>query len=461
MIGTAVYFLVIIVLGYAVLCAILHRARLPLFEFIPLVVGLGLGFAGTFQFWLSLLGLKPSQSGLMVLGVTAGILIRRSIASGKIVRIQSPADKISPGDKTITVLAGIPLFFALLIVLVHALGHGMYEWDAYMLWGFKAKVLSTNAIRDAGYFSDLNFAMLHLNYPLMIPFLMAGINGAAGEMLEILPKLIFPIFYLTMGMFLYSGLRSSLPVWQATALTTLFLTGPHILRWSGSGLADVPLAAFYSGAILQLIKWVETENSPDLLLSGIFAGFCGFTKNEGLLMVLLITAAVCGVLIYKKCASLFPQLLHYGFGVAVITGPWLIYRRQLPKVDENYLAHFSVATISENLGRLDFIAVSIIESISNWQNWNALWIILGVLAAIRIRQTCQLTNLMLWGLLATHIFAYALIYLIGPLNPDGLMQATLDRLLIHVSPVALLIVGRYCSGICGADAWSKTPRRSV
>ena len=70
------------------------------------------------------------------------------------------------------------------MIVAVALSSPLVEWDAFAIWGFKAKVLVHEALRPApAYFHDLTLSYSHLDYPLMVPFLTAGAYAAMGTLM--------------------------------------------------------------------------------------------------------------------------------------------------------------------------------------------------------------------------------------------------------------------------------------
>jgi len=103
----------------------------------------------------------------------------------------------------------------------------------------------------------------------------------------------------------------------------------HLLRWAGSELADVPLAAFYSGSILYTVRRYGSENIKDLVMAGFFAAFCPFTKNEGLAIIIITSICLGITTVIKKRRSQFNKQFIYLILALAITMPWLLFRYTL------------------------------------------------------------------------------------------------------------------------------------
>ena len=125
-------------------------------------------------FWASLAGYAPSRSLLSAIaGLTlAGLFALRN--KGRLIRIKLLAEPWEKGDVWAMAPAALTLL-ALGVVLINAVSTPLQEWDAFAIWGLKAKVLFHAALRPIPlYFHDLSLSYSHLDYPLLVPFLVPG-----------------------------------------------------------------------------------------------------------------------------------------------------------------------------------------------------------------------------------------------------------------------------------------------
>ncbi len=444
MFWATLYVLFLMLLGTGVMLWVTERP-LGIIECAGLSLGLGLGCNGLLLFWISLIGYEPKLQTAFVLSliVIAALCVRRR--RGSIIKLSRQSTNRSAIESILIIVLVSSIAVAATVVVVHALGHPNYEWDAYMIWGLKAKVLTYEPIRNATYFHNSQFARLHLNYPLMTPFLMAGLNSFFGAPQETIAKLIFPLSFCCLGCFVYSGLRQRLSLTQSLMLTAIYLSMPKLLRWGGSGLADVPLAAFYSAVVLYLIRWNESGEVRDLILASLFMSFCVFTKNEGLAILLVTAVGITIVAAIKQHRRRLVHVVLYCGSVFCISVPWLLFRRSLPRLDENYPAYLSIDRVMQNWDRSGYIMAELSKHVTDATAWNGLWLLLAIAAILAYRGFSRPPIIFLWTILLVHLIAYLSIFLVGPIESPKFVGENLGRLLLHISPVAIILIGWHWS----------------
>ena len=123
----------------------------------------------------------------------------------RLARINIQATDWKKGDVWIVAPLAITLAGLVMIVVV-ALSSPLSEWDAFAIWGFKAKVLTHDALRPTpAYFHDLTLSYSHLDYPLMFPFLTAGAYAAMGTVDDQTGKLVSVFLDVLIVPMVYSG----------------------------------------------------------------------------------------------------------------------------------------------------------------------------------------------------------------------------------------------------------------
>ncbi len=281
------YLLLIALVGYALLSAIHLPGRLTLVQLMGLGPALGAGAVGLLLFWASLMGFAPSRTVLAAIGAlaVAGLVALRK--NNRLSRIHLVANDLDEGDGWIVV----PLFLILgtaAMMVAGAVSSPLSEWDAFSIWGFKAKVLAHEALRPTpACFHDLSLSYSHLDYPLMVPFLTAGAYAAMGTVDDQTGKLVSAFLDVLLVPMVYLGLRWKLRRLPATCLTAMLVLLPMMLQYGGTGYADLPLAMFYAGSIFYVARWIEQLQTEDLILAILFSAFAAFTKNEGMVLALL------------------------------------------------------------------------------------------------------------------------------------------------------------------------------
>jgi len=457
----AFYLLVILTLGMVGAKLFTWKEECLFSETLSLVVILGTGSLGYLLFLLGLVGVRPTRWSFVVLFVVTMIPCIFFFRNWKI-----PINELRSGFLHITRLPFVvstALFILLLIfqsiVLVHALGSHLYEWDAFAIWGLKAKVIALKGIIPCpDYFGDLSLGYSHLDYPLMIPFLMAGVYGVLGHIDDQMAKLSLPVIYFGLMCLVFAFSKRRLPTPAAFTITAIVMGTPVMLRWAGSGNADVPLTAFYTASVVYLLDWEEHSKWRSCVLCGILSGFAAFTKNEGL----ALGAINCLVIFLFPIRSQYWRRRLSGAVLCVATFiililPWLIWSNDIPRTEENYPAHLRFSEIIKNVSRIPIILSEFVSQVVSIWQYGLIWLILIVSAIIRWRAFCDRTTFTACSLFLLHLVTYFLIFLVTPWDIRELLSVALDRLVLHILPVGGLLIALFFS------SWIKgtAPQTSV
>jgi hypothetical protein len=226
------------------------------------------------------------------------------------------------------------------MIVVVALSSPLTEWDAFAIWGFKAKVLAHEALRPTpAYFHDLTLSYSHLDYPLMVPFLTAGAYAAMGTVDDQTGKLVSVFLDVLIVPMVYLGLRWKLRRLPAACLSATLAMLPVMFRYGGVGCADLPLAMFYAGSILYVARWIDRQQWPDLILAILFSAFVAFTKNEGMVLALMNGAVLLGFGLWGGRRRAGVGAAAFFTGLLAMDAAWLIWSRSLPRTTSQEAFH--------------------------------------------------------------------------------------------------------------------------
>jgi hypothetical protein len=433
------YFCTIMIAGYAVVSLIFNEKR-SFFETISLIMLMGAGSVSLILFWAALLGCKPSRGLLAGIFAVSAVLIFFLRKKNKIAKFALP-EKLKRDELIIFIPGGAIILFVFCIVLVHALMMPLYDVDAYGLWGLKAKALFHEGLPSDGLFYQLPLSYSHLNYPLLVPFLITGVYTSIGYVHDLIGKIIFPFFFIGGTCFIFSSLRWKLSRKPALLLTLLFMTLPVMQRWTSAGIADVPLTLFYAGSIFYLVKYLAEEKREDLILSILMTVFCAFVKNEGI-AIAAINIGVFGLfyLFFPFTIQKLKTSILFALGIGILMLPWFYWSKTIPHTHENYplrlLYFFSV----DNLARMKNILQHFGGHIINFSRWGILWIILIVAALLNLKIFKQRYALAMWALFIGQILVYIFVFIISPWTPEFLADMALERILLHTAPAAIYLI---------------------
>lgn len=435
MIGLCIYIAGLFTWGL-LMDALLHRSREPrrLLDLLGMSLCLGSGALPALLMGLSMLGIAPKQ-GIVFAVCLAGFLGLIALAWRR--RLPQIALPIFPrlvrSEWIFMLLAGVLIGVQVLAIGLAAFTLPAIEVDAWNIWGLKAKVLYFEPMTPRpAYFSDLSLSYSHLDYPLLVPMLWAGVYGAMGGVNDLAGKGVLAVPALGMILLLYGALRDLLHRPPAMLLTAIATGVPAMARWNAQGVADPVLATFMLGAAVCLMRWLESQRTGDLIAAGIFSSFAALTKLEGSILPFSVLLAI--VLLRPRRWA----FAAYGITLALLVFPWFLWSRGLPRTHEDYVSRLTASQLSLGMGRLAELAGLIAT-----QLWNWLWVIpIGMLLLTALagwRGFRDRRALAVWIVLLVQLSACTVAYLVTPWELPVLVPITAARLLLHVLPLIILL----------------------
>ncbi len=225
-----------------------------------------------------------------------------------------------------------------------------------------------------------------------------------------------------------------------------YVTVPMVITSGSTGLADMPLALFYTGSVIFLLKYISDKKFKDLIFCILYSVFCAFTKNEGLPLIgINIFVLAFNLTISKIDKHAIRALFFYIFTFLILYLPWLIFSKSIPKTHENYMGQLNAQVIFNNLSRLKLIIPEFLKQIVSFEDWGVLWICLIATSIIfhkKLRNK-EIYNYCL--LLFLQTFLYIFVFIITPWDVMILSRLALARILLHMAPITILLIA-YLSG---------------
>jgi hypothetical protein len=259
--------------------------------------GLGVG-VGSLVYFLCLLAGIARYTALieiilcLVLGLLCFVRLRKR-GCGKAGSPPAEARKGSRLERLIAALFAVELVASLVSFTIAALKEPHGRWDAWLIWNMHARFLFRGGAqwREA-FASGLDWS--HWDYPLMLPASIArGWTYLGDETLPLPAVMGFLFTFLVIGLLTaaLAHLRGRSEGW----LAGMILMGtPFLITMGASQFADVPLAFFILAtlALLNVASRCPENPTGALVLAGLAAGLCAWTKNEGLLFMLIAAAGL-------------------------------------------------------------------------------------------------------------------------------------------------------------------------
>ena len=424
--------------------------------------GLGFGVTSCLYFVCLLTGLTRYLSAIdlgvcLLLGTPCFILFRRPAARGG-----QPLPETGQTSRFPILLAGIfsiELVASVISFVFAFLKEPHGRWDAWLIWNMHARFLFRGGEhwRDA-FASGLDWS--HWDYPLLLPLSIArGWQYIGGESLSIPAVMAFVFTFLTLGL-LWSGL-SLLRSRSHGYLAAMVLMGtPLFIAMGAAQFADIPLAFFMlTSLVLLLLHARSPENQPGaLILAGLAAGLCAWTKNEGLLFLLIVTGSLfCTAFYAGGWRSALNRTAGFLAGALPILLMVIYFKTQLSPANDLFSGFGPAAAVAKltDFGRYAEIAKAFfITGLSFTQglidvrvgmhlNPGAVSILLLIvylfLAGVRIDGRDQAGLIRSAAILGLMLIGYFFIYVLTPLDLSYHLATSLNRLFLQLWPSVIFL----------------------
>lgn len=302
--------------------------------------------------------------------------------------------------------------------------HG--DWDAWSIWNLRAKFLAAgDGLASRAWSADM--PETHLVYPLLLSGFIASCWADAGGGSPAAPIATAYVFLLALLAMVAGGvavLRG--PV--GGLLAGLCLTGvPTLLHEVPSQYADIPLACFLAGAVLAALL-----DRP--ALAGALAGCAAWTKDEGILFVLVLAAAMALV---KR-----PRLARFCVGAAPAAALVLVFKLAMARAPHTLMSGVpgGLAHRLVDLSRYRTAAWAMLREIFTWNvGWyHPLLPVAILLIALRTHRRGLRDALFSAGVGLAVLLGYFGIYVVTPNDLQWQLQTSLTRLFIQVWPIGLI-----------------------
>ncbi len=300
-------FIIPITIGYLLVClAWPGRASIFKYPLIKFSLGTGLGFGIAslfFMAWVFVLGPKdgfvPSVLTELVLLFTAAIIIALRISKrGALPQLKDRSTSEDPKD--LSMLGNVlrySIWAVLLMSIVSFIGITLRYpnggWDAVAIWNMHARFLFRGGADWVNLFSPALAWWIHADYPFLIPGMIARCWEFIGKDPLWVPAGI--AFFFTLAAVGVVSASLSMVKGRLDGLLggVLVMGTPFFIKNGAMQYADIPLSFFFcaSLALFCIVDHSYDERQKLLPLTGLLAAFAAWTKNEGIVFLILLMAA--------------------------------------------------------------------------------------------------------------------------------------------------------------------------
>jgi 4-amino-4-deoxy-L-arabinose transferase-like glycosyltransferase len=228
----------------------------------------------------------------------------------------------------------------------------------------------------------------------------------------------------------------------------VLLCTPYFIIHGANQYADIPVAFFYLSTIVLLTLQDEVweKDKGLLILAGLVAGLTAWTKNEGILFIILVIAARFAVTFRKQAVKFYlRQLLFFAAGLVPIL-LIIFYFKVTVAAQNGYLAPLEESNLMSrilDISRYQTIGDYLIKKGLIFGNWAvaiipllAFYLLLLGARLDEKRKRNVIASLSILGLM---FLGFLAIYVISSRDVDWLIVTSLDRLISQLWPSIIFI----------------------
>ena len=421
-----------------------------------LSLGMGLGLS-SISYWLSLFFLGAythvailADYVVFISGILICIVILRKTNRTRDANKQ-PID-FKKENQDILWWNKIP-FLALGFWLVAIIAMGLFfvqsqtaphgSWDAWAIWNMRARFLFRAPTQWIDAFSNIP-SMTHSDYPLLIPATIARIWTCIGTDALWVPMAIAFLFTAgTVGLLVTSIMLLKNRNHGYVAGLVLLSLSYFTLQGAGQ-VADVPFGFFVLSTILLFFLKDNFQNQSVCFLAiGMMAGLSAWTKNEGLLFVVVVVGAHFIVTLFQKgWAAYIKELFPLLSGLLPIL--LMIFHFKMTINSTNDLVSQrngnQVFTFLLDIDRYIVVA----KAYLSYFNKKFLSLIVTFPLCYMMLKFSKTENqrpnfLIAWMIIFSLLSGYFMVYIITPHDLQWHLKTSLSRLYLHVIPSLIFV----------------------
>jgi len=428
----------------------------------------GLGGVSLEMFFLSLLGIGFGLLSISLPWIVAALCVffvnRRSPAVAERRGSVTAWQEVSGLPRALGVTGTLSLaviLFELFYAFRVAPVLPITGWDSIQTWFFKAVAFYEDGRVSSSFLLDT--PLVHPDYPLLIPLSVTWLYIALGRVSDELVRIIYPLQFLSLLLVFYHVVRSRVSVSYAMLFTALLSLTPILMVHSAGlivnlgvlstgdsvGYADLAFAVCTTAGAGFLYLYAVGERPADLNMAMLFAGISVWTKDEGLVLITVCVLLAAAHALHRR-VPLRNCLVAAGV-VLVTAGPWLVYKGSI-NIPGEYASGYSPQTFIDNIGRLsvilDFFGYMMFK---NTSIYSLTWYLYALSLALNYRGFFSRPLLYLNIVLAALFSSYVLVYIISFLNVNFHLATSIDRVILHMLPLAMLIAALNLATFLGLD----------
>ena len=232
------------------------------------------------------------------------------------------------------------IFLCVLVALVTRLTRFVFtslnspfgEIDALITWNLRARFLFFGLDNWKEYFTEKLATSAQPDYPLLLPSSIARLWTYFGSDPQVVPMGIALIFTFSIVGIAIASITILRGTTQGLLAALVLLGTPFLLEHGATQYADIPLAYFFLATLAMFCIYDSFDSSRKgvVILAGILAGFAAWTKNEGVLFLLVILLVRFLVIVSNRgLRDYFEETKYFFQGLTPILLIILLFKTQV------------------------------------------------------------------------------------------------------------------------------------
>jgi len=338
-------------------------------------------------------------------------------------------------NRNLSITFYILFIFALLTFIFLSLRNPHGNWDAWAIWNMRARFIFRGREHWKDAFTNL-LDWSHPDYPLLIPLTIARIWKYIGSESCVVPTLLAMFFTFSTILLIFSSLNILRSKSQGYLAGIVLLGTSCLIKHGASQYADVPLGFFFVATLILFTFYdrLPIKYNRILILTGITVGLSAWTKNEGLLFLLVVVIARSLVIIpIQGWKNFFRQIFIFLLGLIPILIIILYFKTNIAPPND-LLSSQGLKTFDRLIDFSRYFQISkayIIISITFMPLLLIVYLFIVGISREKKDKVSTNTSLIILSLMLT---GYFFIFVVTPYDLNWHLGSALDRLFLQLWP---------------------------
>ena len=189
-------------------------------------------------------------------------------------------------------LLGVLAFQIVLVALPIIQERALGDWDAWAIWGLKAKAFYVDK-GVSGYLGNAQaYAFSWPSRPCLSSLVEAFVYSSMGGVHESAARGVHVFWFVSLLWIFYIATRRVMSRTSALFWTLVLSAIPNLAFQSNLGLSNMVLGSYLFAAIAALDRWRRHRDIRVLAAAAVLLGIAALCRDEGVPLAIILTAAV-------------------------------------------------------------------------------------------------------------------------------------------------------------------------